>query len=435
MRANLIYLCGMQVQIQVMYQNNKEIEAAREAAQTAAAVATDIVPSDFHVSEENVGFGSSSYEVPVPNSGSSQATTEENSPVATDPLPRPVSTTDEVDKESASEKEAKAESLQVTEEEKEAGQVDCVTSHQCEQCGKYFADRTHLKRHAKTHGKWEHRCDVCGQILSNKASWRNHLRLHRTDQTFQCQQCARTFSRRAQYVYHMKVHHGSTDIQCHVCHKAFSSRGSLKTHMRIHSGEKPFTCQTCGRGFNVSSNLLAHLPICNKQLPFKCQECDKSFGTRSSYQTHMKVCARVSLCFWFQDPYMMWDYFVSFIQIHQGGLSLKCDVCGAGFVKPSHLTAHQRIHTKEKPYQCPICGKSFSSLGNCNSHQKTHQTDERRFVCEICGKRFSRRHGLETHLNRHTGVKPYQCLQCPKAFHDASNLINHSKTHSKKTSA
>jgi uncharacterized Zn-finger protein len=47
----------------------------------------------------------------------------------------------------------------------------------------------------------------------------------------------------------------------------------------------------------------------------------------------------------------------------------------------------------------------------------------------MCGRKFARRQALETHLNRHTGAKPYQCDLCDKGFHDPSNLFNHKKTH------
>ncbi|KAK7048843.1 hypothetical protein R3P38DRAFT_2871663 [Favolaschia claudopus] len=52
-------------------------------------------------------------------------------------------------------------------------------------------------------------------------------------------------------------------------------------------------------------------------------------------------------------------------------------------------------------------------------------------ACRICGKQFPRRSGLETHMNTHTGVRPYSCPfpGCEKVFNVLSNARRHHNTH------
>ncbi|VDN43467.1 unnamed protein product [Gongylonema pulchrum] len=64
------------------------------------------------------------------------------------------------------------------------------------------------------------------------------------------------------------------------------------------------------------------------------------------------------------------------------------------------MNTHMQVHSGERPFTCGVCSRGFTEAGSCRRHMKQH-TGERPHTCEFCNKIFFRVDALKRHKKTH----------------------------------
>ncbi|XP_034168879.2 zinc finger protein 774 [Pangasianodon hypophthalmus] len=221
---------------------------------------------------------------------------------------------------------------------------------ECKFCGETFTP-IELRNHLKTHPEFRpHQCDHCGRCFANLSNLLAHISNHTGEKPHVCLNCGKKFFSKSQLKSHMKSHSKERPYCCSYCGKCFHTAGNLNIHTRIHTGEKPYTCIECGKAFSSAGRLQVHRRCHTGEKPYQCDVCGRGFIVSSHRTIHMRS--------------------------HTGVRPFTCEICGKTFSRRNCWSEHMYSHTDSKPFPCPICSKSFIRRSHLKRHMQSHSADQ-----------------------------------------------------------
>ncbi|KAJ6629281.1 Zinc finger protein [Pseudolycoriella hygida] len=199
------------------------------------------------------------------------------------------------------------------------------------------------------------------------------------------------------------------DFICFVCHNEFDDVAKLHVHMSMkHKGIKPYRCEYCGKAFATTKSVGVHLQVHHfgRSDKYLCLPCKSYFRGADDLSNHNAL-------------------------VHKK--SYQCGKCCKCFSHMSELTAHERMHSFNKPFHCERCDESFMSQSSLSLHvHRVHKFSvDRQIHCPLCDYSFSKQSDLNAHLYVHD-EETLECPDCGELFDNLEVFTEHMEIHEKK---
>lgn len=163
-------------------------------------------------------------------------------------------------------------------------------------------------------------------------------------------------------------------FKCHLCIKSYSSTVALKYHLIKHKDAKiDAQNNTVDVSERYSQKVFQKVIHTGKYVP------NKKVSDNKTKQNNVQQAALVTVCEYCGKVFDRKENYKTHLKfIHFKIRDQECKLCGKIFVVKGGLTRHMKSHTGIKPFKCDLCSKAFSENANLKIHkQKMHAGDDK----------------------------------------------------------
>lgn len=187
----------------------------------------------------------------------------------------------------------------------------------------------------------------------------------------------------------------STTYSCDPCNRHFNDKTSLDRHLKRHFHDKTNENVT----FGDSSLLLTDHAV----------GTGNTLGVSPTIHSSRRV-PEISL------------------QTHQSPRCTTSDSSSDEMNWPQvHYRSNKKI-IKLRSYFCEQCGRHFNDKANLNRHLQRH-LGVKKFECQECGHKDYSQHLINLHTRiQHHGEKPYACKYCGNRFANSMARLRHQRS-------
>ncbi|XP_069363449.1 zinc finger protein 530-like [Maniola hyperantus] len=203
-----------------------------------------------------------------------------------------------------------------------------------------------------------------------------------------------------------------------VCGKLFASRGAYSSHIRYHLPPSFFS-HLYSRCAASCSRVAARTPRTSDTISRPPSSVSTATTAAATGGTWSNICSYTPVSpSVFQvcgKLFASRGAYSSHIRYHLPP-SFFCEHCDYRSSYRWDLVKHLLIHTGIKQYQCSQCPNNYYTVSNLREHERVVHERVLRYACDVCGKMFYDRTHLRRHVDSHSDIKRFECEVCHSAF-------------------
>lgn len=174
-----------------------------------------------------------------------------------------------------------------------------------------------------------------------------------------------------------------------------------------------------------SSIPTSNIQISRQSQVFYCDECDRNFENLIKFNRHLKIQHLNEMT----EEYDLSDMSDITVDDYEETSTILPSVpkqARGSQSRKKEITSSSSCKRK-KIYFCDQCGRKFNDKANLNRHLQRH-LGVKKFECDECGYKDYSQHLINLHNRiQHMGEKPYACKYCDNRFANSMTRLRHQR--------